>query len=99
MRVLCPLLIGLHCGNHKQALGTEAAAKAVRYIACFFDILGNLARFYKYSGKRMKSLHAEQLAMEQPELVLVRNGFTRWLSHDKVTETLWRTLLPVLAHL
>jgi hypothetical protein len=92
------LLIWLHCYNHKQALAAESAASAIPYIRTFFEIISHLARFYKYSAKRAKGLKAEQLARKSKALIMVMNAFTRWLSHDAVTNAVWRSMLSVLAH-
>ena len=65
----------------------------------FFEIIGHIGRFYKYSGKRTAALKAHQQALNQPILKIMVNAFTRWLSHNKVTRTLWVGLLAVLNHL
>ena len=93
------LLITSHCGNHKQALACEAAAKEVRYVPNFFSIVEHCGRFYNYSAKRTAGLKAHQEALNQPEIKTILSAFTRWLSHDEVTRILWLCLLSVLTHL
>ena len=94
-----PHAVCAHCGAHKLPLVAKDTTKTVKYFGHFFEVLGHTARFYKYSAQRMHGLHTHQADMGHAQLTLVVNAFTRWLSHDKVTDVLWKTLLPVLSHL
>lgn len=87
-RKLMRLLIILHCGNHKGSLACAGAGDSQPYLRNFFEILDKIARFYADSAKRTSGLVAHQYALLNKSIKLVRNAFTRWLTHDAVTESL-----------
>lgn len=95
-----PTCVDCHCVCHRQALGCVDAANDVEYTRnTFFPVLGQVGRHYDYSAKKMQSLLSTQEDCGFDPLKLCKNCFTRWLSHDQVTETLEKRLIPVLLDL
>ena len=88
--------LAMHCVCHREALGCRDAALAIPYLAFFFDNLGMVHRFFKFSGKRTALFEALQLEENSRIHKLVENAFTRWLSHDNVTEAFIKVFVPLI---
>ena len=56
LKQIAPWVISNHCVAHRLALATAQAADEISYIKKFKAILGQLYRFYSYSGVRMAGL-------------------------------------------
>ena len=95
----CLIMVHNHCACHKLALAAKAAAENVPCVAKFFDMIEHLGRHHDHSSKRTSSLAETMLGMSYAPGRMVTSAFTRWLSHDAVTEVVCRKLVVVLVNL
>ena len=78
-----------HCVCHRECLGCKAAAEEIAYLCdVFFPYIEALFRWFDNSPKRTAKYKFNCEKLKQKVLMIVHSGFTRWLSHDKVTEVL-----------
>jgi hypothetical protein len=99
LKQIAPWIIANHCVAHRLALATAQAADEVPYIKKFKAILGQLYRFYSYSGVRMAGLKEIQDVLNDPRLKLTEAKVVRWLSHERAVSNLRRCLPSVLVSL
>jgi hypothetical protein len=92
-------VIGYHCALHRWSLVCKHAAGDITNMKHFFDIFEALARHYSFSATRRWELHQQQRALDIKEQELVEACFTRWLTHDKLTEALHDSLPAVVSQL
>ncbi len=92
-------LIGYHCALHRWSLVCKHAATSLPKMQHFFDNFEALARHYTFSATRRWELHYQQRLLDIKEQELVEACFTRWLTHDKLTEALHDSLPAVVAQL
>eukprot|EP00733_Pompholyxophrys_punicea_P001055 Pompholyxophrys_punicea_v1_NODE_443_length_1960_cov_8.955906.p2 type:complete len:124 gc:universal NODE_443_length_1960_cov_8.955906:1173-1544(+) len=85
----------------RESLASKAAAEDIDYLnRSFFPLIEQLGRFYDASAPKYFRLLAvqEEISATSP-LKLVKSAFTRWLSHDRVTEVLHLHFLAILINL
>lgn len=88
------------CVCHKLALVPKVAAASVRGVGQHFNsVLDSLYGLFCQSSPRTALLKDIQEAMEDPLLKVARSSETRWVSRDKVTETIYRTLPALISFL
>ena len=92
-------VIGYHCALHRWSLVCKHAAADIPKLQYFFDNFEALARHYSFSATRRWELHKQQRALDIKEQELVEACFTRWLTHDKLTEALHGSLPAVVSQL
>jgi hypothetical protein len=92
-------VIGYHCALHRWSLVCKHAAADIPKMQYFFDNFEALARHYSFSATRRWELHNQQRALDIKEQELVEACFTRWLTHDKLTEALHESLPAVVSQL
>eukprot|EP00733_Pompholyxophrys_punicea_P001103 Pompholyxophrys_punicea_v1_NODE_482_length_1859_cov_25.114191.p1 type:complete len:199 gc:universal NODE_482_length_1859_cov_25.114191:148-744(+) len=97
---LNPMMLAMHCICHREALACKGAADEVSYFALtFFPITEQLGRYYSDSATRTSTLQAEQRLAGVESRKVICSAFTRWLSHDKVTEVIHSRFIPILKDL
>ena len=94
-----PWLVSNHCVAHRLALAAAQAADEIPSVKKFQAILGQMYRFYSYSGVRMAGLKNIQDFLNNPRLKLTQAKDVRWLSHEKAVSNLRRCLPAVLCSL
>ena len=94
-----PWLLANHCVAHRLALAAAQAADEIPSVRKFQAILGQMYRFYSYSGVRMAGLKDIQDFLNNPRLKLTQAKDVRWLSHEKAVSNLRRCLPAVLCSL
>ena len=92
-------VIANHCVAHRLARATAQAADEIPYIKKIKAILGQLYRFYSYSGVSMAGLKEIQDVLNNPRLKLTEAKDVRWLSHERAVSNLRRCLSSVIASL
>ena len=98
--VFCFLMVAFHCVLHQIPLGSRDATKVVPYLQThFFNILEHLGRYYDDSPKRLAILEKLQRQELGNVIKIIRSAFTRWLTHDGVSDRVHRSLVPVLLEL
>lgn len=70
LKQVAPWVIANHCVAHRLALATAKVADDISYIKKFKVILGQLYRFYSYSGVHMAGLKEIQDVLNDPRLKL-----------------------------
>jgi hypothetical protein len=65
----------------------------------FFDNVEGLARHYRFSASRCSQLSQVQTGMGQPAAKLIEACFTRWGTHDPLTQCLLENLHAVMQQL
>ena len=99
MRTL-PLLVAFHCVLHRVPLGAKDSTNAVPYLQIqLFNLVEQLGRYYDDSPKRLALLVKWQRKLLGFVIKIVRSAFTRWLTHDKVTEHILISLIPIFNEL
>jgi hypothetical protein len=96
---LNPCLIGYHCALHRWSLVCKHAATSLPKMQHFFDNFEALARHYTFSATRRWELHHQQRLLDIKKQELVEACFTRWLTHDNLTEALLDSLPAVVTQL
>ena len=98
------LLVAFHCVNHRGALAVEGAADESSYLTNkFIPTIEALGRYFKYSHARNTSFKTAQadwldfIGAEQLTkfIKVCESAFTRWLTHDKTTESIRRSFIPL----
>lgn len=93
---LNPMLLGIHCGGHRGSLASKGAAEDVPYFAVtFFPITEQLGRYYSDSATRTSTLEQHQKASGKTVRKVILSAFTRWLSHDGVTNVIHIRFVPI----
>jgi hypothetical protein len=92
-------VIGYHCALHRWSLVCKHAAADIPKLQYFFDNFEALARHFSFSATRRWELHNHQRNLDIKEQELVEACFTRWLTHDKLTEALHESLSAVVLQL
>ena len=99
LKQVAPWIIATHCVDHRLALATAQAADEIPYVKKFKAILGQLYRFYSYSGVCMAGLKEIQDVLNDPRLKLTEVKDVRWLFHERAVSNLRRCLPSVIASL
>lgn len=83
----CPYLVNIHCGAHRTALAARDASKAVREISAYVTTINNIYTYYKKSPIRTHRLNELQSAMEEQDLLSLKQpAATRWLSLERAVK-------------
>ena len=98
-RLLNPEMCGMHCVLHRFSLVASSAASGCSSMEHFFDNVEGLARHYRFSASRCSQLSQVQLSMDQPASKLIEACFTRWGTHDPLTQCLLANLHAVMQQL
>ena len=88
LKQMVPWVLANHCVVHSLAPASAQAADEISYIKKFKAILGQLYRFYSYSGVRMAGLKEIQEVLNDPRLKLTEAKDVRWLSHERAVRNL-----------
>jgi hypothetical protein len=97
---LNPFMVAFHCGGHRETLGAKGAADDVPFISrTFFPITEQLGRYYGDSATRTASFEAQQLAAGLEVRKVILSAFTRWLSHDGVTNVIHIRFISIVKDL
>jgi hypothetical protein len=79
-------------------VASSAAAGCVS-MEHFFDNVEGLARHYRFSATRCSQLSQIQTSMDQPAAKLIEACFTRWGTHDPLTQCLLENVHAVMQQL
>ena len=63
-----PLMLAIHCINHRLALGAAQSIESVLYLKKFSEVLVGTLKLYHYSSVRQASLKEIQCIYEDPIL-------------------------------
>ena len=97
LKQVAPWIIATHCVAHRLALATAQAADEIPYVKKFKAILGQLYRFYSYSGVCMAGLKEIKDVLNDPRLKLTEAKDVRLLFHERAVSNLRRCLPSVIA--
>lgn len=89
--------IGIHCVCHRYGLVNKDAFSLSPYIKhVFLNYVEFLFRYFDFSSNRASIFSRIQQLRGETQLKLVRNGFTRWLTHDNVTRSIKLTFISLI---
>jgi hypothetical protein len=99
LRLLNPEMCGMHCVLHRFSLVASHAAGGCSSMEHFFQNVEALARHYRFSASRCSQLSRIQLDLGQQPAKLIEACFTRWGTHDPLTQCLLENLHAVMQQL
>ena len=99
MRTLAAHSFYIHCACHRLQLASMQAANSVPEIKKMFGTMGNIWKLFFYSPKKAESLKAVQSLIKLPELKIVKPSDTRWLSHERCVQAIYRELPALIVTL
>jgi hypothetical protein len=92
-----PFLVAIHCVCHRLALAASDAANSVPWIKHHFEVnLKSLWLFFEQSAPRTASLSEMMRVLKLEIRKMTKVAYTRWLSHDRATNTLRRAFPAVV---
>ena len=99
MQTLAAHSFYIHCACHRLQLASMQAANSVPEIKKMFGTMGNIWKLFFYSPKKAESLKAVQSILKLPELKIVKPSDTRWLSHERCVQAIYRELPALIVTL
>lgn len=94
-----PLMLTIHCINHRLALGAAQSIESVLYLKKFNEILVGIFKLYHYSSVRQAALKEIQSIYKDPILKFKEPKSVRWLSHRQAVDAVRRSLVSLIISL
>ena len=91
-----PLMLAIHCINHRLALSAAQSIESVPYLKKFNEILVGIFKLYHYSSVRQAALKEIQSIYEDPILKFKEPKSVRWLSHRNAVNAVRRCLISLI---
>ena len=91
-----PLMLAIHCINHRLALSAAQSTESVPYLKKFNEILVGIFKLYHYSSVRQAALKEIQSIYEDPILKFKEPKSVRWLSHRNAVNAVCRCLISLI---